>query len=131
MSEGGVSKDAIKAVVAKLDGLVTAGTLGWKTARNIWTIVSKGFKNAVSAKDATLCVLQTNPCAGIAAPDKGQSKAKQHLHPDEFLQLVSCTLQVLMDYVREAENVREGFGEVFPPSSPPRSLRRSWGSNPE
>ncbi len=79
-----------KQIVSKLDALVVSGEMKWKTARNIWGWVSKAMNDAAKCKEASLCVLDANPFAGVVGPDKGKKTAKQYLYPDELLQLLSC-----------------------------------------
>lgn len=85
-----VSAEHGRAIVTKLDAAVEAGDIAWKTASNLWAIVSKAMKDAAGSKDNALRVLEANPFAGVKGPDKGQRKQKQYLYPEELLALVSC-----------------------------------------
>ncbi len=68
-----------------------AGELSWKTAANVWGIVTKMFDDASASKVKALRVRQgDNPAAGVKGPDLGAKKAKVYLYPSEFLALVSC-----------------------------------------
>lgn len=87
-----VTKDHGKDIVSKLDAAVTKGEIEWKTAGNLWSIMSKAMKDAASCKEASLCVLDINPFAGVMPPDKGQRKQKQYLYPNELLSLLTCEL---------------------------------------
>lgn len=86
-----VRREHVKAVAVKLDALVKAGTISWKTAANVWSQgVSRAFKDAVDSKEPSLCVLTENPAANVRGPDKGAKTRKQYLYPDELLRLVGC-----------------------------------------
>ena len=67
--------------------------LAWKTASNVWTLVTKMFDDAVNSKTRTLRVRSDNPAGGIRPPESGDRKAKQYLYPSEFLKLVSCDVK--------------------------------------
>ena len=58
-----------------------AGELHWKTATNVWGLVSKAFNDAVGAKSLSIRVLVANPALGVRGPDRGTKKAKKYLHP--------------------------------------------------
>jgi hypothetical protein len=86
-----VGRGHIKAIVAKLDAMVTADEISWKTAVNVWgCLVSKPFKDATNGKNPALCVLDDNPAAGVAPPDKGARTKKQYLYPNEAYALFLC-----------------------------------------
>lgn len=85
-----VTRAELEDLVDALDRRVRAGSLSWKSARHIWSLVSKMFDDAHNAKRRTLRVRADNPAAGVHAPDRGPRKAKVYLWPSEFLQLVSC-----------------------------------------
>lgn len=77
-------------IVDVLDALVAAGKMEWKTAINVWSIMSKAMKDAAGAKSESLRVLEANPFAGVAGPDRGQAKQRQYLYPEDLLALVAC-----------------------------------------
>ena len=86
-----VKREHVKALVSKLDALVIADSMSWKTAINLWSqLVSKPFKDATNGKEAGLCILEENPTAGVQGPDKGARTKKQYLYPDEATALLAC-----------------------------------------
>ncbi len=85
-----VTEEDGQKVVAYLDKEVEEDRMGWKTAKNVWGIVSKGFKDACRCKDPSLKILKANPFINVAPPEKGQSKQKQYLYPNELLKLLTC-----------------------------------------
>jgi len=70
---------------------VQAGTLSWKSARNIWGTATKMCKDASRSKVEAPRVRPDNPSAGVEGPGRGASTVKQYLYPSEFLQFVTCT----------------------------------------
>ncbi|HXX65896.1 MAG TPA: hypothetical protein VEK07_01865, partial [Polyangiaceae bacterium] len=64
--------------------------LGWKTASNVWVLVSRMCKDMVEAKRRDLRVRDDYPAARVRPPERGEAPAKQYLYPSEFLRLVSC-----------------------------------------
>jgi integrase len=99
MRDGGVTKNDVEDIVEQLDRSVAAGDLSWKTAINVWAVLSKAFKDAVNAKTRSLRVLTMNPALGVSGPEKGAEKALQYLTPAEFLKLVGST-KVPVDFRR-------------------------------
>ena len=85
-----VGRAEVEALVQSLDHKVQAGDMQWKTAVNIWTIVTKLFKDSTRSKLASLRVRAASPCSDVEGPDRGGEKAKVFLYPNEFLQLVEC-----------------------------------------
>lgn len=93
-----VTRDMLEQrVSAYLDEQVDAGTIGWKTALNIWGEVTAGFAFATRGrtkdgrKNLSLRCLETNPAESAAGPSKGTTKIKPFLRPDELRKLLSCT----------------------------------------
>lgn len=80
----------VEALVEDLDAHVRAEDLSWKTAVNVWGIVSKMFKDACSSKVRALRMREDNPAAGVVGPDRGAKKSKAYLYPSEALQVLSC-----------------------------------------
>jgi integrase len=81
----------IEKFVGYLDGKIAAKEIAWKTASNVWGLLTKSCKVACSAKASTgLRVRVGNPCAGIEGPERGDDKEKQWLYPFEFERLISC-----------------------------------------
>jgi integrase len=64
--------------------------LSWKTASNVWVLVSKMGKDLVNAKRRDLRVREDNPAERVHAPERGSRPAKQYLYPSEFELLVGC-----------------------------------------
>jgi hypothetical protein len=62
----------------------------WKTAANVWTLVTSMCADMVNAKRRDLRVRTDDPTSNVKAPDRGGDKAKQYLYPSEFLQFVTC-----------------------------------------
>jgi integrase len=87
-----------EAVRDSLDAKITAGSwkreervyrFGWKRAWNVWALFTSACKASCRSKNKALRVRRDNPCAGVETPDRGVSKQKQWLYPDEFIKLVS------------------------------------------
>lgn len=89
-----VSSDDIETLRDALDTKVRTNKLAWKTAANVWTLVTAMFKSARGAKrrDLRVPMLIENPSADVEAPERGERKAKQYLYPSEFLRFVDCNL---------------------------------------
>jgi integrase len=85
-----VTREDIEAIVEALDAAVLAGASSWKTAVNIWGLVSKMFKDACASKTKALRVRKDNPAIGVPGPDRGAKKAKAYLYPSEFLKIAAC-----------------------------------------
>jgi integrase len=62
----------------------------WKTAANVWTVVTSMCADMVNAKSRDLRARTDDPTSNVKEPDRGGDKAKQYLYPSEFLQLVTC-----------------------------------------
>lgn len=80
-----VTRDDIQRLVLALDTKIQAGELGWKTATNVWGVVTKMFKDSVASKLPALQVRRDNPCADVEGPDRGGAKSKAFLYPSELL----------------------------------------------
>jgi integrase len=88
-----VDRAAIESVVESLDRKIVSDDVDhieWKTASNVWMLVSKMFDDAVNAKRRDLRARTDNPAKGVKGPEVGDRKAKQYLYPSEFLRLVSA-----------------------------------------
>lgn len=85
-----VTRDDVEAVVRSLDAKVRAGELSWKTANNVWVLMTTMFAEAVRSKVVALRCRSDNPCRDVAPPDRGIDRAKCYLYPSEFSQLVAC-----------------------------------------
>ncbi len=97
-----VTQENMKEIVLALDQAARDGKMAEKTARNIWSVFTQMFADALSAKDPKLVCLKSNPCAGVRGPNDGIKKAKQYLFPAEFLQQMACTAIDLEDRQRDA-----------------------------
>lgn len=80
----------VERLVEELDAHVRAGHLAWRTAGNVWGLVSKAFDDAHNAKTLALRVLDANPAAGVRGPDRGAKVSKVYLYPSEFSALMAC-----------------------------------------
>jgi integrase len=80
-----VTTDDLERLVKRLDARIHDGTLAWRTARNVWGVVSKAFADARRSKDPTLRVRADNPALDVAPPDEGVTKTKVYLYPSELL----------------------------------------------
>ncbi len=85
-----VQRVDIEGIVEALDAKVRAGEMSWHTAWNTWAVVSKMFRDAMSAKQRDLRVRDDNPCERVAPPDRGVRRAKQFLYPSELVALIRC-----------------------------------------
>ena len=72
-----VNRSDIERVVEVLDTKVKTGAMSWKTALNVWGIVTKMFDDAQNSKQRDLRVREDNPCDRVAAPDRGVHKSQQ------------------------------------------------------
>ena len=86
----GITRADVEGVVEALDRKVQNEEMSWKTAWNVWAMLSKAFRDAMTAKQRDLRVREDNPCTNVAPPDRGAKKAKQFLYPSEFLALMRC-----------------------------------------
>jgi integrase len=81
-------------VVSHLNGAVKASTptnhFRGKTARNVFGLVSKMFKDAAFSATPALQVRDDNPARDVQPPAKGIEREGSYLYPAEFLALVSC-----------------------------------------
>jgi len=84
------TRDDVERLRDGLDSKIVGGQLAWKTAANIWTLVTSMCDEMVNAKRRELRVRSDNPCKDVRPPDRGATKAKQFLYPTEFVQFVSC-----------------------------------------
>jgi integrase len=94
-----VTRDDIERVVESLDRCIALpeddkDRISWKTASNVWVLVTKAFKDSVAAKQRDIRVRPDDPSAGVAGPDHGDRKSKVYLYPSEFLQLVSSGIDI-------------------------------------
>ena len=90
-----VGRDDVERVVEDLDRKVRLPAdhddhLAWKTASNVWVLITKMFDDAVKSKRRDLRVRNDRPTLEVRGPDRGSTRAKQYLYPSEFLRLVTC-----------------------------------------
>jgi integrase len=85
-----VSGADIERLVESLDNHVLAADLSWKTAANVWGLVTKACVDMTRSKTRSLRIRTDNPAAGIAGPEGGAEKAKVYLYPSEFAQFWAC-----------------------------------------
>jgi integrase len=88
-------REDVERVVADLDRKIRLDDddkahLFWKTASNVWVLVSKMCSDMVDAKDRTLRVREDSPSARVAPPDRGEIRARNYLYPSEFRRLIDC-----------------------------------------
>jgi integrase len=88
-------RDDVERVVEDLDRKILLDEdheehLGWKTASNVWVLVSRMCKDMVDAKRRDLRVRDDYPAARVRPPERGEPPAKQYLYPSEFRRLVEC-----------------------------------------
>ncbi len=84
------TRDDVERLRDALDAKIGSDDLAWKTAANVWTLVTTMADDMVNSKRRELRIRSDNPCKDVRAPDRGANKAKQFLYPTEFLQFVSC-----------------------------------------
>ncbi len=86
-----VTRRDLEEIVEKLDAAaVPGGSIRGKTARNIWGVCTKMFRDASASKVLALRVREDNPARDVAPPDKGTDRESTYLYPAEFAALVSC-----------------------------------------
>ena len=90
-----VSRTDVERIVEDLDRKIAlpptdSKRLAWKTAGNVWVLVTKMFDDAVNAKSRDLRVRSDNPASGVRGPERGVARSKTYLYPSEFTTLVSC-----------------------------------------
>jgi integrase len=91
MAMAAVTTEDLERFVQFLDEQVLSGDIRrWKTARNIWGLVSKAFDDAAHGKTLELRVRKDNPATDVRPPDEGTELGKQFLYPSEFVALMSC-----------------------------------------
>lgn len=85
-----VTRVEIEAIVTRLDALVLAGEISWKTAANAWGMVRTMFRDACRSKPTRgLRVRDDDPTTDVEPPTRGMRRTKAFLYPSEFLTLVT------------------------------------------
>ena len=64
--------------------------IGAKRAANVWTVLTTTFKAACMAKRRDLRVREDNPCNGVLAPERGESRRRTFVYPVEASALLNC-----------------------------------------
>jgi hypothetical protein len=90
-----IGRDDVERVVESLDRKILSDEgddahLSWKTASNVWVLVTKMFDDAANSKNRALRIRSDNPTTGVRGPERGTSKARVYLWPSEFAKLVAC-----------------------------------------
>jgi integrase len=86
----GVDASHLEELVAALDEHVRAELLSWKTAKNVWGILTKLFDDACRSKDRSLRVRKDNPARDVRGPDRGDDRPGPYLFPSELATLLAC-----------------------------------------
>jgi integrase len=84
-------RDDVESLRDALDRKIVAGELSWKTAANVWTLLTGMCADTANAKKREFRVRGDNPGRDVKPPERGVRKAKQYLYPSEFLAFVSCS----------------------------------------
>jgi integrase len=74
--------------VRKFDG--KGEGLRWKTATNVWGVVTKMFSDACRSKVLALRIRDDNPARDIEGPDRGVERSGPYLFPHEFAAIMRC-----------------------------------------
>ena len=85
-----IPRRRIEEVVQSLDRAVQLGQLRWKTAINVWGVLSKMMKDASRSKVIELRVREDNQAREVQGPDRGVERAGPYLFPSDFLALMDC-----------------------------------------
>jgi integrase len=65
--------------------------LGWKTASDVWVLVSRKCARTWLMRSAAICACTTTILRPAwRPPEREEQPAKQYLYPSEFLRLVEC-----------------------------------------
>lgn len=84
------TRQDFRALSKSLNDKVTAGSITWKSATNIWGTATKMADDACNDVDDALQCRDDNPAEGVRGPTRGAKIAKQYLYPSEFSALVEC-----------------------------------------
>ncbi|MGA2448107.1 MAG: site-specific integrase [Polyangiaceae bacterium] len=80
----------IEEVVQHLDREVLAGSLSWKTAVNVWGVVTKMCADMTRSKVLSIRVREDNPARDVQGPDRGVERSGPYLYPSEFEAMMRC-----------------------------------------
>lgn len=88
----GVTRHDVERVVEHLDNAVrtSGGDFKWKTAINVWGVLSKMFADACRSKVLKLRVRDDNPARDVAGPDRGVERSGPYVFPAELDALLAC-----------------------------------------
>ncbi len=89
-----ITKFDLEGIVERLDGAIQAKDMGleglaWKSAWNVWALVTVAFSDMAASKERSLRMRDDNAAAGVRGPDRGAKKAKGWLTPNDFLEVMS------------------------------------------
>jgi integrase len=85
-----ITRRDVEEVVQALDLAVRAGSVSWKTATNVWGVVTKMFSDACRSKVLSLRCREDNPARDVEGPDRGVERSGPYLFPSEFASLMRC-----------------------------------------
>lgn len=80
----------VESVVRSLDVAVREKRIAWKTARNVWAVLSRFCRDLARSKSPAIRCLPSNPAEGVEPPDGGTRIARTYLYPSEMSQLLAC-----------------------------------------
>ncbi len=83
-----ITTEDLEGLVEHLDDNVNKGKLRWKTAINVWAVITGSFRDACRSKVKALRVRKDNPAAGIEGPDRGGERSKVFVYPSEHQSFV-------------------------------------------
>lgn len=78
-----MGREHLERLVASLDKAVAEKRIRWKTATNIWGVVTSMMSDACESKLAALRVRTTNPCLEVRGPTRGAELALAYVYPVE------------------------------------------------
>lgn len=85
-----ITREDVEQLVEKIDAKIINNHLSWKTAQNIWGLVTRAFADACGSKVKALRARFDNPALEVAPPDRGDVRSRAYLYPNEVLLLLSC-----------------------------------------
>ncbi len=80
----------IEEAVQALDRSVRASELRWKTATNVWGVLTKMMADSCRSKVLALRVREDNPARDVEGPDRGVERSGPYLFPSEFMSIMRC-----------------------------------------
>lgn len=94
---GSITRDDVERVRDALDQAIllhsrsnSAEGISAKRARNVWVVVTTTFRAACMAKRRDLRVRTDNPCTDVLPPERGESRRRPFVYPNEVVALLSC-----------------------------------------